>query len=82
MPSSLQCAQFEILQRLISHFIVFVWQDVSKDRFYSGQLGFDAEMAKSNGTPWETVYLMVDTANQNNFATLLGASNAHGGDDR
>ena len=72
-----------MLQRLtISQFIVFVWQDVSKDRLYSGRLEFDAEMAKSNGTPWETVYLMVDATNQNYFATPLGASNAHGVDDR
>ena len=71
-----------MLRRLISQFIVFVWQDVSKDRPHSGRLEFDADMAKSNGTPWETVYLMVDAANQNNFATPLGASNAHGVDDR
>ena len=61
---------------------MFIWQDVSKDRLYGGRLEFGAEMAKSNGTPWENLYLMVDAANQSNFATPLGASNTHGVDDR
>ncbi|CAN0235662.1 unnamed protein product [Ascophyllum nodosum] len=57
-------------------------EDVSKDRLYGGRLEFGAEMAKSNGTPWENLYLMVDAANQSNFATPLGTSNTHGVDDR
>lgn len=49
---------------------------------YGAILENRAAVAKSNGTPWETVYLQVDAANQSNFATPIGASQAHGVDDR
>lgn len=49
---------------------------------YGAILENRAAVAKSNGPPWETVYLQVDAANQSNFATPIGASQAHGVDDR
>ncbi|CAN0284914.1 unnamed protein product [Ectocarpus sp. 12 AP-2014] len=57
-------------------------KDVEKDRMYGAILENRAAVAKSNGTPWETVNLQVDAANQSNFATPIGASQAHGVDDR
>lgn len=62
--------------------VVHLAQDVEKDRLYGARLENQAAVAKSNGTPWECVYLQVDAANQSNFATPMGASQAHGVDDR
>lgn len=75
-----KCAQWEMMQH--SSYTCRFRQDVNNDRNYGARLEMDAEIAKSNGEPWESLYLMVDAANQSNFATPLGASNAHGVDDR
>lgn len=57
-------------------------QDVTNDRRCSAILAAAALNAKSNGMPWDKVYMMIDAANQSNFATPLSADNAHGIDDK
>lgn len=41
-----------------------------------------AEIAKSNGVPWNFVYALFDGANQTNFALPLSWMKAHGVDER
>lgn len=57
-------------------------QDVFRDRLYGAQLTDDAENARMNGKPEDKTYMMVDAANQSNFAMPLSADNAHGLDDK
>jgi len=57
-------------------------QDAEQDREASASFVKRAEIAKMNGEPWEFIYMLVDAANQTNFATPLSAHRAHGLDDK